>query len=103
MAQAPELARLAERRRLLLEQSAALRQRIVEDFESLKSWSTWIETGYALAQSWRKFWPLAATLAGLTLGRKKGGWMSRVGKLVSLWQLGRKVSRLFRSKETTRA
>ncbi len=97
MAQASELERLAERRRLLVAQSDALRRQLVENIAGLQRSAAWIDRGYELIRTGRAIWPILAALAGLLLARGRGGWFAKAGKLVTSWRMIKKLARLYRS------
>jgi hypothetical protein len=100
VAQSRELARLAERRRLLVAESARLRRQMAEDLAGLRSATVWVERGYAVVQSGRTLWPLLAGVAGLLVARKKRGWIHTARRLWSWWRLGKQLSGLWRSFQT---
>ncbi len=96
MAQASELARIAERRRTLVEQSGAIRQRLGEECSNLHGAAGWIDTGYSWARSFRSWWPLAAAGLGLLIGKRGTGLVRNAGKLWSWWRVLKQASGLWR-------
>jgi hypothetical protein len=96
LAQGTELERLAERRRVLVEESARLRQELAEHIASLKSPAAWVQRGLTLARAGGILWPVAAGVAGLMLTRRRGGWLGRLGGVWSLWQSLRGLRGLWR-------
>jgi len=91
VAQPSEIAQLAERRRLLVAESARLRLCIDAELANLVPTLNWVERGLSIARGTRTYWPLIAGAAGFLATRKKGGWVRSLGKLWSVWRLARKL------------
>jgi|SRR5690242_14057420 len=89
MAQDTEIASLAERRRLLLSESAALRKQIATDLANLRPAAAWVETGYVAFRSLRALSPLVALAGGFLVTRKGTSLFRLVGKAGSLWKIGK--------------
>ena len=96
MAAPPQIARIEERRRLLLARSEQYRQQLAVEIENLRTTAVWVERGYFTFKKLRNIWPVAVTVAGFLIARKRravvqtGSSLFRnATKLLSWWRIGR--------------
>jgi hypothetical protein len=99
LAEAPEIAALVERRRLLAAESGLLRAQMAQDAAQLVPTIAWAERGYTFVRALRSFWPVVATAAGFLVARKKGGLLGLVGKLWSVWRVAKNVTGFWKGTE----
>lgn len=95
MAQTFPIALLEERRRALVAESARHRQQLTDELARLRSATTWIDTGFSLARSLLAYGPVLATAVSLLRTRERGGMLRALRTSWSLWQLARKLARLW--------
>lgn len=91
-----EIARLSERRRLLVMESGRLRDELALSAASVAGTMQWAEQVFGLVQSLRSLWPVLAVGAGFVFSQKRRGLLGSVGKLWSYWRIARKAFRLWR-------
>ena len=96
MAQLTEIASLTERRRLLLSDSATLRNQIAADLANLRPAVAWVETGYVAFRSLRALSPVVALAGGFLVTRKGTSLFRLVRKAGSLWKIGKYLPTLWR-------
>jgi hypothetical protein len=92
VAEQPQLAQLAARKRALLSRSEQLRRDLQAELANLRGPVAWAQNGYALIQATRPYWPVIAGAAGFFVARRRGGWFRAAGKLWSLWRLGKRFA-----------
>ena len=95
MAQLSEIARLEQRRGLLVAESDRYRQQIAGEVVHLQRAATWTERGYALFRHLRSSWPLIAALAGFVIARRRRSVFRTVRKGWSWWRLLKTLARLW--------
>lgn len=104
MANQSEIERLAERKRLLLARSEQHRQQMSAEIENLQTTALWVERGCGAMKKIRTVWPLIATAGGFLMARKGravvktgGSILGKVGKVLTWWRIGKKLTGLWRS------
>ncbi len=97
MPQTSELARLAERRQHLVQESARLRSQMAEACGQVKASLAWVERGLAVVQTGRALWPVVAGATGLLVASKGGGWLRTARRVWSWWRLGQRALALWYS------
>ena len=101
MAQTTQLTHLATRRRLLVARSTELREECSADLVRLRSFSTWVETGFLTLRSGRAVLPMLTTVAGLVSRRNRQGLLGKAVRLASWVGLGKRVAGILRSFSST--
>jgi len=96
LAQLGEITELAQRRGLLVAESACLREQIAGDLVKLEPVVAWVDTGFLLFTSVRAFWPVIAAATGFVAARKKRSWVRSLGKLWAYWRVVKQVLGVWR-------
>jgi len=69
---------------------------MAEEAGELETAAAWVDKGYSVAHSLAGWWPMIAGAAGFFMPRKRGGWVKSVGRIWSLWRLGKQFAPIWR-------